>query len=126
MQNSERVTPMALLLFCMIFPAFSAWLYFVAYTDGALVQRLYSSPKALQFLVPLVWIYFCRKQRLRFRRPKLRDLLVGTISGLGLLGIVLLSYFWILRGSPLLSAAPQAISAKLDALGAGTVSGFVL
>jgi membrane protease YdiL (CAAX protease family) len=124
---------MAVLLFAMIFPTLSAWLYFVILAPpsdstppGFLPLTTYAAGKVIQFGLPIVWLLAFERSRILLSKPRATG--TGVAIGFGLLvalGMFAL-YFAALRGSPLLSETPAKITAKLVLFHAATPVRYLL
>jgi membrane protease YdiL (CAAX protease family) len=77
---------LAALAFAMTFPTLMAWIYFVVLAGGEganpAVPAAYSAGKVVQFLFPVVYVWFTARDRLRPRSPTGSGLLVGLGFGL--------------------------------------------
>jgi membrane protease YdiL (CAAX protease family) len=125
------------LVFAMAFPTAMAWIYFVqlgqpaatravAPTHGDLsVVLAYGVAKAVQFALPVMWIWFFAPESLSGLRPRFRGLGLGLAFGLATAALVLTVYFGSLRGSDLLSRTPLLVREKVAQFGAATPLRFV-
>src|SRR5258708_26147259 len=78
------------LLFALLFPSLTAWIYFVvlanrpAASGGAsyLALMTYAASKAVQFAFPLAWVTLSERRRVTITRPKPAGLRLGLAFGL--------------------------------------------
>jgi uncharacterized protein len=120
----------AALAFAMTFPTLMSWVYFVALAGEAgkpnpAVAAAFAAGKALQFSFPLLYVWWFDRAALRLGGPTARGLGLGLLFGLLVsLGMFALYALW-LRDSPLATATPQLILAKLRDFGLATPLGFL-
>ncbi len=114
------------LLFAMLYPTLATWLYFVVLAGEEWVKIAYGIGKAVQFALPLVWVWFVQRQRPRWHAPGKAGLGAGLGFGLVVLLAMLGLYYGYLRDSRYLAAAPQAVWEKLADFGATTEGRFLV
>jgi uncharacterized protein len=122
------------LLFALTFPTAMAWLYFVAASPAEpadvaanpALRALYVAGKVLQFGFPLIYLGVRDRAALRPSRPMGQGVGLGVAFGLlTALAIGCLYRYW-LAGSPLLSATPARLRAKVAQFGLDTPAGFLV
>jgi membrane protease YdiL (CAAX protease family) len=113
-----------ILLLALTLPTALAWLYFVV--GGPWLGALYPAAKAAQFVLPLVWLAYADRGRLRAVRVDWSGWGWGLALGLFTLGGMLWLYVTQLRGHPWFAAMPDEIRAKLAAFGLTTPGGFIV
>lgn len=127
--GSDRRVTAVLVVVAMTFPTLMAWLYFKqlggqAGTANRLQQAAYSGGKAVQFALPVLWLWLSQRKLVAMRRPHFTGWPVGVGFGLlvsaGLLGL----YYAHFRDSSLLSEAPEKLLGKLREFGVDTPPTF--
>jgi uncharacterized protein len=107
------------LAFALIYPTILTVGYFLLLRDAseAVQQTAYFVGKAVQFGLPLVWVGWFRRERLRWPRPNLRGLVAGIGFALVVLAGMMALYFGWLRSAGVFDAGGQAMRLRLDAMG---------
>jgi membrane protease YdiL (CAAX protease family) len=106
----------------LVLPTVVTWLYFIA-LDGAPAaaqQGAYSVGKAIQFALPIVWVWFVQRQRPRFVPPGRAGLLVGGLFGLAVGGAMIVLYFAAFKPAGAFEGPAAAVRAKVQSFGAGS------
>ena len=112
------------LIFCMIFPTLSAWLYFDVFNNTNLVPKLYGFSKVIQFAIPVIWVLWVRGEKIRFasapdsesqRKSSIGSCIgSGAIMGLCIVAALMALYFGYFNGSVYLEEMPDRLKAKLE------------
>jgi membrane protease YdiL (CAAX protease family) len=105
------------LIFAMVFPTLAAWLYFVRFADSALVKMLYGVGKLVQFPLPIVWVIWAQRRRVRLRPESTRGLAAGAMLGVAIAAAIAGLYLGYFRGSEFLAAMPERLEGKLRDFG---------
>jgi membrane protease YdiL (CAAX protease family) len=129
---NDRTPPTAadwlVLGFALLLPTAITWLYFIA-LDGAPAwqqQGAYAVGKAIQFVLPVVWLLGVRRQyRPLFGRPSRWSLAIGGLFGTVVGVTIIVVYRTALQDVALFDAAASAVRAKVQSFGAGTPARFV-
>jgi len=108
-------------------PTAVTWLYFIA-LDGApkeLQQGAYSIGKAIQFALPIAWVWLVQRNRPRLQRPTTAGMLLGALFGVAVGGAMLGLYFNVLKPSGAFDGPAAAVRAKVQSFGAGSPVAFI-
>jgi membrane protease YdiL (CAAX protease family) len=133
---SGRGGLVAVLALALVFPSLITWLYFIVFAGDARVQLVYSVSKALQFLLPIAWVWGVERRR---RSATFIDR--GTVSvtsqtrrssaltGAGLGVIIIMALFGLyagyFRAHPVMADMPEIVRGKLADAGITTPLGFL-
>jgi membrane protease YdiL (CAAX protease family) len=113
----------------MLYPALLAYLYIVALPAAGArpwaVQATWVTGKALECLLPLLWLRHADGRWPRPAAPAGRGLAFGLGSGLAVAALMLLLYFAVLREHHLFAAAPARVRQKVAEFGLDTPAAFV-
>ena len=118
-----RIATGGAVLFAMLFPSLTAWIYFVVLAETAtaaggtsyLALGAYALSKVVQFTFPLIWVVLVERRRLRITRPKLAGLVLGLAFGLCVMAIIFVAYGAYLRSSPVLASTPERVLSRIKA-----------
>ena len=116
----------AAVVFALVFPTAVTWLYFIA-LDGAapwLQQSAAVVGKAIQFALPVVWVFLVQRQRPRFGRPTGAGLLIGALFGIAAAAAIAALYFAVLKPSAAFDEPAQAIRAKIASMGVSSPAAY--
>lgn len=120
-----RIAKPALLVLGYLLPCAATWLYFYGGRGPVFTQIVYSLSKLFLLGLPLLWICWLDRERVRLPRPTRKALIEGALSGL-VIGLALVGFYWlVLRQSPALAEAGPAIAAKINEFGIGTPARFL-
>ena len=124
-ERGLRPGDVAVLLVVMTLPTFAAWMYFDVLANSRLVPAFYGLGKAVQFGLPVVWVFWVRRER--FQRPSLRGAGIGTgaLLGTAIVAVLFVIYFGFFRGSVYLSEMKPRLSEKLEDFQIASVWKFV-
>jgi membrane protease YdiL (CAAX protease family) len=118
------------LALAMLYPSLLAYVYFVALAGPAgsprAVQIAWAGGKAVQLVLPLVWVRYAVGRWPRPARPTGRGLAAGLASGLAVAAAMLLLYFLVLRDHPIFKSAPARVRQKAAEFGLDAPAAFVL
>jgi uncharacterized protein len=112
----------------LLLPTAVTWLYFVA-LDGAparLQQGAYGIGKAVQFGLPVVWVFWIQRRRERLEVPRSWSLIAGAVFGLAVAGLMAVLYFHVLEPAGLFAEPAKAVTAKVKSFGAGSPAAFLV
>ena len=126
---SEKRLTAALLAIAMTLPTLMAWLYFEHLggrqgTANTLQQAAYTGGKALQFALPVLWLWLAQGKLWAMRRPRVDGWPIGVGFGLLVAAAILGLYFGHFRGSSVLADTPTKLRAKLEEFGVDTPAAF--
>jgi membrane protease YdiL (CAAX protease family) len=112
----------------LVLPTVVTWVYFIA-LDGAaavLQQTAYGVGKAIQFSLPVIWVFLVRRERLNLTAPNSRGFLAGGAFGLLVAAGIVGLYFLALKPAGMLAGPAEAVRAKVQSFGAGPPAAFIL
>ena len=129
-----RTATWGALLFAMLFPSLTAWLYFVVLADTSttagstnyVALGTYAASKVLQFAFPLAWALLIERRRLSVTPPKPAGLGLGLAFGLLVMAIILVAYAGFLRSSAALAATPERVLSRIKLFHATTPLRYLL
>jgi len=118
----------SLILFALLFPSLVTWVYFVALADAPPAAQLAAAGlgKAVQFALPVVWVFWICRQRPRWRRPQRGDLLAGAATGLAIAAAMAGLYFGGVRNWEMFAGAAGPIREKVAGLGIDALWKYLL
>jgi hypothetical protein len=114
------------LVFAMLFPSLGTWLYFVTFAGQESMKAVYSASKLIQFVFPVVWIWWVQRRAIRLAWPTRAGVGMGLAFGGVVAGAMLVLYALFLRGSGYLAGADSAIWTMLTNIGADEPWKFLL
>ena len=115
-------------LFGLVFPTIITWGYFVfagRYSSGA-QQVTYLIVKGIQFIFPVVWVWFVLREPLRTGRPSAQGLLLGAAFSVVVVGAGWLLFDRVLRDMTVFSSAAALIHDKIGGFGIDSVGKYVV
>jgi uncharacterized protein len=107
-------------------PSVVTWVYFI-WLDGAAegaVRAAYGIGKAIQFLLPAVWVYLIQRQRPHVVKPPGWALLAGALFGLAVGGAIGALYFGWLQPAGLFAAPAESVREKIQSFGIKSLAGY--
>ena len=117
------------LALAMLYPTLLAWLYIAALpaagADPRAVQAVWLGGKAVECLLPLLWVRWADGSWPRPAPPTRRGLALGLGSGLAVAALMLLLYFAVLRHHHLFRSAPERVHQKVAAFGLDAPAAFL-
>jgi membrane protease YdiL (CAAX protease family) len=133
MEEPSSATPVsaaerAVLIFALLLPTAVTWLYFVA-LDGApafVQQAAYSIGKTVQFALPVVWVYWIRRESLRTWQPNSRGLLIGAAFGAVVAAGMFALYWGWLKPNGEFDAPAAEVREKVKSFGVHSLFAFIL
>jgi membrane protease YdiL (CAAX protease family) len=123
---SLRRSDVVMLLFATIFPTLSAWLYFDVFGKSGMVPYFYGTGKAIQFALPVVWVFALGRPGASLGSPRGQRARDGLILGLCILATTLVLYFGYLDSSGYLDGMRAALHGKLTDFRLDTLTKYVL
>jgi membrane protease YdiL (CAAX protease family) len=113
----------------MLYPTVLAALYIAALpaagAEPRAVQAVWLGGKALECVLPLLWVRWADGRWPRPAAPTRRGLALGLGSGLALAALMLLLYFAVLRQHHLFRTAPERVHQKVVEFGLDTPAAFI-
>jgi uncharacterized protein len=119
------------LAFASLFPAVMAFVYFVVLNDPGGETNLaflaaFGVGKAVQFLFPIVYVYWFERKQIRFTMPTRDGLVLGATFGVIVGAAMFALYFGAIQHIPAVSEqTPTKILSKLTQMGHGTPIGYL-
>jgi membrane protease YdiL (CAAX protease family) len=115
----HRKRSLLVVLLALVFPTLITWLYFVALrtAPAAVQQTTYAVSKAIQFVLPVVWVYATNRQDLRLLRPRARGLPIGLLFGLVIGFAMWALYDWVLKPTGFFTGPTEQVRAKVVGMG---------
>jgi uncharacterized protein len=115
-------------IFALVYPPLFTWVYFIYSTrfPTGLQQAIYVAGKGLQFVFPIVWVWFVLGEPLIQRRPSARGVFLGAAFGAAVVGASWLVFNFYLRSTSVFADAAPEIHTRLAAMGIDTVGKYML
>lgn len=110
----------------LAFPTLSTWLYFVVFAGARWMMPVYTVGKVLQFGLPVAWAWHTGTLPRTWRRPRVRELLVGSLLGLAICSLIAAAHGSVLAGSQLGDLLTGRLHEKLAGAGFATPASFAL
>jgi membrane protease YdiL (CAAX protease family) len=125
----ERRLTAVLLVVAIAFPTLMTWLYFKhlggqSGTANPLQQAAYTGGKAVQFALPVLWLWLTRGTLWATRRPRFDGWPVGVGFGLVVAAAIIGLYYGYFRNSPVLADTPEKLRGKLHEFGVDTPAAY--
>ena len=126
-QDTDKPCGFGVLIFALVFPTILTWVYFSLLDggDAAIQQVAYTVGKVVQFGLPLFWVLWVLRRRVRIGYQGagvLPGALFGILAGCG---IYLLYRWWLLPGDSLVGPI-EVMRAKVVGIGIDTQMKFAL
>jgi membrane protease YdiL (CAAX protease family) len=126
-QDTDKPCGFGVLIFALVFPTILTWVYFSLLDggDSAIQQVAYTVGKVVQFGLPLFWVLWVLRRRVRIGYQGagvLPGALFGVLAGGG---IYLLYRWWLLPGDSLVGPI-EVMRAKVVGIGIDTQMKFAL
>ncbi|HEY3963778.1 MAG TPA: CPBP family intramembrane glutamic endopeptidase [Planctomycetaceae bacterium] len=114
-------------LAALVYPTLLTVVYFIllAKHPQGVQQAAYGLGKTIQFLFPVVWVYWIQRRGPNWHRPRAKDLTTGLIVGLLLLGPALVLYFSWMKPAGIFDGPAVAVREKVAGMGIGSAPQFV-
>jgi membrane protease YdiL (CAAX protease family) len=106
-------------LFAIVFPTIITWGYFVlaARFPTGVQQAIYLSVKTIQFVFPLVWVWFVLREPLRFGRPTSKGVALGAAFSIIVVATGWFVFDLVLRDTSAFATAAPKIHEKIVQFG---------
>lgn len=116
-----------LLAFACLLPTAVTFVYFRLAEDWPAVtqQLIYGGGKLLQFVLPVVWLGWVRREKLGFVRLTTRGLALGVGFGLLIATVMWFGYSLVLSQVDFFQSAKQAVLDKVDGIGIASPVVFI-
>ncbi len=124
-QSVRRRQQLIGLVCALVFPSLMTWVYFVVLAGRREAGVAYTLGKLVQFGLPCIWLRWVEGRWFRPAAPSSKGLVVASLFGAFVAGLMLILYFMGLRGSDTLAGAANEIREKLDPFGLATPIGFL-
>jgi membrane protease YdiL (CAAX protease family) len=126
--DRSRAAAWAVVAFALVLPTLVTWVYFVALANApaAVQQTSYAIGKAIQFGLPVVWVWLILRERPRLVRPAASELALGFAFGILVMAAMLALYHFALEPWGLFAGPAQEVRDKVKSFGVSTLFGYVL
>lgn len=126
-RRGEATCGFGVLAFAVAFPTLLTWVYFVLLAgDYPAVQQLaYTVGKVIQFGLPVIWVIWILRRKVRIGRPG-PGLLQGAIFGVLVGAAIYMLYRWWLLPGGSLTGPIEAIRAKVTGIGISSEVDFAV
>ena len=116
----------AMLVVALVLPTAVTWLYFTALADypPATQQTAYSIGKAVQFLLPIAWLWLA-KEKLGLGWPGLRGVPLGLAFGLTLLVAIWALYSYALKPLGWFDGPAVEVRGKIRGMGLASLPVYI-
>ncbi len=124
--SEMRRAEIAVTVFGLVLPTLVTLVYFVGLASAPeqTQQLAYGFCKSFQFLLPLIWVFLIRRERIRLPENPRRGVMAGVSFGLVIsLAIVALYSFW-LKPSGLMNGATAEVRDKVVGIGVDGVGKY--
>ena len=124
--DKQKTGRTAMLFVALVLPTAVTWLYFTALANypPSVQQAAYSVGKAVQFLLPVAWLWLA-KEKLGLSRPGWRGVPVGLAFGLMLLVATWGLYSYGLKPLGWFDGPAVQVRAKVSGMGLASLAVFV-
>jgi membrane protease YdiL (CAAX protease family) len=105
----------AAVVVALVLPSIVTWIYFFGAEDQSAGVQLavFNTVKILQFALPIVWVLFVQRGRIRLKPESLSGVALGIAFGLVVFAAALGLYYGYLKGAPFFAGAGKEIRGKL-------------
>lgn len=127
MNRSLTTADWIALAVALALPSAVTWAYFI-WLDGAAegaVKTAFGVGKAIQFLLPAVWVLLVQRNRLGFSRPSKWSLAIGATFGLTVAAAMLALYFAWLEPAGIVAGLVAEVRDKLQSFGIQTLAAYL-
>ena len=126
--SSPRIDA-AVMALAVVLPTLVTLVYFVVLADAPaeLQQSAYGIGKTVQFLLPIVWVFFVRRESFRWTWPSSAGMLVGSGFGMAVLAAMMALYHLWLKPVGYMdveSSVAQQIQEKVTGFGISSAVGY--
>jgi membrane protease YdiL (CAAX protease family) len=106
----------------MLLPTAVTWLYFIALAGEPAAIQLGAGAvgKAVQFALPVVFVFWIGRQRPKFAWARASDIAIGLASGAAIMAAMLGLYFLLLKPAGLMELAVAPAQQKVIGMGLDT------
>jgi membrane protease YdiL (CAAX protease family) len=106
----------------LVLPSLVTWVYFVWLKSStpAIQQSAYSVGKAIQFLLPVVWVFVVERRRWEWQRPSTLGLSASIGFGVAVVTAMMALYHLYLKPAGLFGAPGEAVRDKVAGFGVDT------
>ena len=135
MNDSSKTTDRLALAFAMIVPTVITLIYFqwLHGSESSLQQLAYGIGKVIQFVFPVIYVWLFHRDRIRSlflgRQSKLAErsfLWQGILFGLFITVSMFVIYFLFLDSTEIAGKLKEAVTEKVNSIGAGTLWKYVM
>jgi membrane protease YdiL (CAAX protease family) len=125
--SSRSRADQAVIAVAIVLPTLVTWLYFEAFASSPAATKVaFGIGKTVQFALPLVWVLFIQRQRLRLTWPKRDGLLLGAAFGLAVGAAMLTLYYFVLGPRGFFTGPAEEVRQKVAEFGVKTVASFAV
>lgn len=125
--SSARKSNIAVLIFGLTFPTLITWVYFIllARDSAAVQQTAFSIGKAVQFTLPMVWVFWIRREKFVWTAQSWRGVFEGIASGLIVGGLIIAAYHLWMKPAGYFTQASSLIVDKVAGIGLLSLWGYL-
>lgn len=111
----------------IVLPTLVTWLYFEAFAASPTATKIaFGIGKAIQFALPVVWVFLVQRQRVRVTWPKRDGLLLGAMFGAAVSAAMLALYYFVLGPRGFFTGPAEEVRQKVAEFGVKTVASFAV
>ena len=118
----------AVVIVALLLPTAITWFYFIflAHAPEVIQQTAYATVKAIQFALPIAWVWLVQHQRPRWPRLTSRGLLLGAAFGLAVAALMAALYAGVLQPRGLFQQPAQEVRQKISSFGLDSPAKYLL
>ena len=115
------------LALAIVLPSFVTWVYFVALAEAPAAAQISASAigKGIQFALPVIWVFFICRRKVKWQWPTGSDLALGLASGAAISGAMAALYFGWLQHAEIFTSAIEPVREKVSGFGIDSVPKYL-
>ncbi len=120
--EAARTRGLAAVVVALVLPSLVTWVYFVwlKSSAAAIQQTAYSAGKAIQFLLPVVWVFAVERRRWEWRGPSTTGLPLSIGFGVAVVAAMMALYHGYLSPAGFFDAPGNVVRDKVAGFGVDT------